>query len=175
MNDYDRFELLCMGVRRSIRYHDHLERTYDMLHSWGRFLTLFFSGSSCVLFSKSHPELGSYCTLLTEAISAAELALGWSKKARLHNDLKRRFCALEIDLCPLLDTKPNTDIISALECKRLGIEADEPPVKRAMNILCHNELCVADGRLHDLYISPRLMRLLAPYCEFAGWTPVQVS
>jgi len=175
MNEYSRFELLCIGVRKSIRYHDHQERTYDMLHSWGRFLTLFFSGAAFVLFAKSHPALGSFCTLLTAAIAAAELALGWSKKARMHNDLKRQFCLLEVELCPLLETQPDVSTVSALECQRLKIEADEPPVKRALNMMCHNELCVADNRLHDLYRIPAWMRFLAPFCEFSGWKPTPAS
>jgi hypothetical protein len=169
--EYSRFQILYFGVRRSIRYHDHQERTYDMLHTWGRFITLVLSGTAFAALMKDHATLGQWCAVVAAMVSAAELAMGFSRKARLHNGLKRRFCDLEVALCPLLDTTPAATVIGDLECKRLMIEADEPPVKRVLNVLCHNELAVADNRLHDVYRVSLIYRWLAPYCMFANWDP----
>lgn len=165
----DRFEILDFAVRKSIRYHDHQERTYDALHTGGRFITLLLSLGAVGKIISKHPEAGAWLALVVAVVSAAEMAFGFTKKARLHNDLKRRFCSLEEDLCQYRHAPPSEASVIALECKRLKIEADEPPTKRVLNVMCHNEVCIADERLDHVRPIRLWRRLLGPYVQFQGW------
>ena len=59
-----------------------------------------------------------------------------------------------------LDGIDEAKLRSFVAC-RLTIEADEPPVLRALDVLCHNEMCRADGRLDDIYDLPWWQRIAA--------------
>lgn len=63
-------------------------------------------------------------------------------QGRLHRDLKGRFIALEM---AILAGDDQPDTWAKYEVERLRIEQDEPPIYRALDLLCHNELLVAEG------------------------------
>ena len=67
-----------------------------------------------------------------------DLVVGFSRRAETHQNFKRRFIALEQELNAESD-------VEAVRQKRLTIEAEEPPIYRALDVLCHNELCLALG------------------------------
>lgn len=84
-------------------------------------------------------------------LSAADLVLGSSRKAWLHSDLARKFFDLEREI-----EKSRGDVTEALivemKDRRLAIEADEPPILRVLDTLCHNELMRAMGYPRDQQI-----------------------
>lgn len=72
-----------------------------------------------------------------------DLVVGTSRKARTYNNLARRF--IEIERQMTLVAEPSEDDVRHFQAKRLDIEADEPPILRNLDTLCHNELVRASG------------------------------
>lgn len=135
---------LLFDVRRSIRYHDRRRSFFEQLHQITGCLTVLLSGS--VLFDIARPG-DSPAWLLALAVVAAllsawDMVVGYAAKAGAHRDLKKRFAALEI-LIVSGDASSGTFISHQIE--RLRIEQDEPPIYRALDLLCHNELLRAEG------------------------------
>ena len=149
------------GVRRSVRYHDRRIKFYDLLNRSILFINVV-SGSAAVVSVLS--SLGNALVTVFAAVvavtSAFDLAVDTGSKARLHTDLKRRFSDLEKQM-NLVDV-PDQEAVTKTVNMRLEIEQDEPPIHRALDILCHNELVRADGyadeHLHDV---PRWKRYMA--------------
>jgi hypothetical protein len=162
MND-DPHHLLLFGVRRSVRYHDRRSAHFDWLHRITNLVTIFLSG--IVLL-----EIAGDCPLIWVKIlggagailGATDLVVGFSRCANAHRDFKRRFIELEIEL-----SVAGADV-DKIRQKRLAIEAEEPTPYRALDLLCHNELCRAMGynRQEDaahFYTVPWWVRLTAQW------------
>jgi hypothetical protein len=135
---------LFFDVRRSIRYHDRRRAFFERMHQLTGVLTVLLAGS--VLFDIARPGDNPAWLLALAAVaavlSAFDLMVGYATKAGLHRDLKSRFGALEMSILSG-DAAPET--WQAHQLERLRIEQDEPPVFRALDLLCHNELLRADG------------------------------
>jgi hypothetical protein len=140
-------------VGRSIRYHNHRLAHFDRLHRLSSAVTILLAG---VIFM----ELGGaksplYIRLLSAAgalLGTFDLILGFAKCADVHRDLKRRFAELEIALM-------NGLAAGEAEVMQRQIEISEPPIYSALNILCFQEMCVAEGRdnpFHPLEWLPRM-------------------
>jgi hypothetical protein len=41
---------------------------------------------------------------------------------------------------------PTAETLAELTAERFNIEKDEPPIYRALDLLCHNELAIAQGK-----------------------------
>jgi hypothetical protein len=157
----ERHELL-FGVRRSVRYHLRRSRFFDI---WGKVTSglnvLFGSAVAATLIGKS-PELGIAFGGVVALISTIDLVVGSALSARNHADLAKRFIALEAEI----ERAPGNPI-GALREKRLSIEADEPPVLRTLDVMCHNELAKAMGLGPDeMYQVSWVKRRLAQFVSF---------
>ena len=127
---------LLWGVRRSIRYHDRRRRFFDVCHSvvigTGIILaTIGFSAS----YQPINEKLLIGVSMLAMFAFLLDLLFRFSNCAHHHTELKRRFGDLEKSII----TNKQEDM-AFLEVQRLEIEKDEPPIRRALDILCHNEL-----------------------------------
>ena len=78
-------------------------------------------------------------------VQALLLTLRPVEKARKHNDLARDFITLEKQVARRQDPM-SQDGLNAFESERLTIEAQEPPIARILDVMCHNELLRAYGR-----------------------------
>lgn len=138
----DQYQLL-FDVRRSARYHDRRRAFFERLQQINSGMTILLSGS--VLFEIARPgetPWWMYALAVTAALlSAWDIVVGYGRMADRHRDLRIRWCSMEIDM---LDADPKTGW-SDFARRRLDIEKDEPPVYRALDVLCHNELLVADN------------------------------
>lgn len=138
---------LLFDVRRSVRYHDRRRSFFEQLHQITGGLTVLLAGS--VLFDIAKPgESPLWLTLIAviaAVLSTWDMVVGYSSKAGAHRDLKVRFSALEI---AILSGDERAETWIAHQKSRLLIEQDEPPVYRALDLLCHNELLRAEG--HDV-------------------------
>ena len=138
---------LYFDVRRSIRYHDRRSAFFERMHQLTGVLTVLLAGS--VLFDIARPGDNPAWLLALAAIaalfSAFDIVIGYAAKAGQHRDLKARFAALEIAI-----VTGNADAATwqAHHTERLRIEQDEPPIYRALDLLCHNELMRAEGPRH---------------------------
>lgn len=154
---------LFFDVRRSVRYHDRRRAFFERMHQVTGALTVLLAGS--VLFDIARPGDNPAWMLALAAIaailSAFDMVAGYSAKANLHRDLKRRFGALEI---AVLAGNAELATWEAHQQERLRIEQDEPPVYRALDLLCYNELLRADGFNRDANA--------AHFASVTGWQRV---
>ena len=140
----DRWDLL-FSVRRSVRYHIRRERWYDTIHKRGTFIVAVFTSATFTsLLVKLDPTLIAVLSAVPALICAFELVYGTSKAARQHNDLARDYISLEKDMVVAGETPPESDV-RAWQARRLEIEAHEPPVRRVLDAICHDELITALG------------------------------
>lgn len=144
----DRQYGLLFDVRRSLRYHDRRRAFFDRLHQITAGLTVLLAGS--VLFELARPgETATWMIVLAVSaalLSAWDIVVGYASKAGLHRDLKIRYGTLEMAIVTGDDT---AETWKNHQLERLRIEQDEPPVFRALDTLCHNELLVAEGHTRN--------------------------
>lgn len=139
---------LLFDVRRSVRYHDRRRGFFDRLHRLTNLLTILMAGSVLYDLGKTGETAGWLVVLSAAAalLAALDMVVGYSAWARRHHDLKTRFCALEIDM---LSGGLAPATWQAYAVRRLQIERDEPPVFRALDLLCRDELLIAEGITHE--------------------------
>jgi hypothetical protein len=135
---------LLFDVRRSIRYHDRRRAFFERMHRLTSVLTIVLAGG--VLFELAgtgSPALWlQVVSLFAVVLAALDMVVGYAASANLHAGLRGQFAQLEIDV---LSGGIDESVWHQHQVKRLGIEADEPPVYRALDLLCHNELLTAYG------------------------------
>lgn len=169
----DTLHELLFGVRRSIRYHNRRRRFFDGLNRWKTGLSLVFGSAAMVtILAQVDTRIPLLASALVAVVSTIDLVIGTTAMARLHTEIARRFIDLERELTLLKN--PTDDDLRACTAKRLAIEADEPPVLRVLDILCHNELLLAMGYDRtELYHVPWYKRSLAHLINFADESIVQ--
>lgn len=129
------------AVQRSIRYHDRRVAHFDTLHKLTNVCTIFIAGIVILeLTGAKSPEWVKWFAAVAAILGAFDLVVGYGHRANQHRDLKRRFCVLERKLI-----QGDATQLQQLMGERSEIEADEPPVLRALDALCHNEMCAASG------------------------------
>lgn len=133
---------LLFDVRRSARYHDRRSGFFTKMHQLTGVLTVLLAGS--VIFDIARPGDSPLWLLalatLGAALAAIDFVVGYATRATTHRELKNRWLDLEMAMIGGDQTEPTWQ---AYRLKRLLIEKDEPPVYRALDALCHNELLVA--------------------------------
>lgn len=135
---------LLFSVRRSIRYHDRRRAFFELMHRVSSvFMVLLASSVFLDLLGNAvqRPIWLITIALIAAMLGALDIIVGFARSATLHHDFKRRFVQLEIEITQAETEKALRDI----QIERLRIEQDEPPVYRALDLLCHNEVARADG------------------------------
>ena len=164
---------LLFGVRRSVRYHNRRYRFFHSLNHWnmGLIPPLWLGRHA----GRSLPSPILVFPLLPPLWwlwSPLDLVIGTNTMARLHADLARRFIELERELTLLKE--PTDEELGIFTDRRLAIETDEPPIKRILDILGHNELMLGLGYSRDeLYYVPGYKRMLAHIINFADESVLQ--
>ena len=98
-------------------------------------------------------------------ISGIKLVYAFGAKASKHSQFVRDFTRLEKKL--RADNSEKT--LAKVAQERLELEAAEPPVKHALNVLCHNELAQAMGyRDEEMYTVGFFKRWTANCFGWAG-------
>ena len=146
----DRTYDLLFGIRRSVRYHNHRRRFYEL---WNTFtVTAALVGGSAGVVALL-PQLGvswlaPTMSALVAVVAALDLAVGTGRRADLHGDLARQFIGLEQQFAH--DRDLDDVEFEKLTKARLRIEASEPPVLRLLDAMCHFELLrsLGDERMH---------------------------
>ena len=170
----DKEHKLLFGVRRSIRYHMRRCRLFDAIHSFTSFVGVFAGSGAAVTFLYGHHLMAVTAALVVAFTSSIDLVVGTGPRARLHNELAKRFVQLEKDMV-LSERSLSEETLECFTARRLEIEADEPPILRTLDLLCHNELSRAMGLDKEKggYIEiPALHRFLADFISFGD--PVKV-
>ena len=141
----DEWHNLLFGVRRSIRYNARRRRFFDFLHRFTNAIGVIFgSATFFTLLNKTDPLYPTVAAAFVTVFSTIDLVIGTATKARLHDDLCRQFIELERQM--ELAARPiDAQSLAKFTARRLEIEADEPPVHRVLDMMCHNELVRAMG------------------------------
>ena len=160
----DQYNLL-FDVRRSVRYHDRRIGFFTKMHQITGVFTMLMSGS--IIFDIARPGNNPMWLLIVAVIAAVlattDFVVGYASHASNHRELKTRWTDLEMEMF-----KGGLDEIvwKSYRLKRLLIEKDEPPVYRALDSLCHNELLVAEAHCKPGETSPHWARV----SPFQRWT-----
>lgn len=128
---------LLFDIRRSIRYHNRRRAFFDRLDQMTNMLSVIF-GSAAVygVLEQQYKAVALIAAGLVTALSAINLVVGSSQRARAHAELARRFIGLEKHM---VNSVHDDALALAAQSERLSIEAEEPPVLHVLNVLCHNE------------------------------------
>jgi hypothetical protein len=144
MEDLDRaWHGFHFDIRRSIRYHNRRRVHFDRLDRLTNMVSIVF-GSAAVFGVLEHryQALALTAAAIVTVVSAINLVMGSSMRARDHAEFARRFVLLEKEI---VASAPDAETLKQLTAKRLDIEVDEPPVLRVLDCLCHNEEMRAQG------------------------------
>lgn len=167
MSTDEKWRGLLFGVRRSVRYHRRRSRFFGLTGKWANALNVVF-GSTAAASLMAHGHMHDYgapiASLLVVLVSTADLVVGSSDRARDHSDLARRFIYLESEM---VQSPESEDALRGFGAKRLAIEADEPHILKALDVLCHNELAKAMGYGDDqIFPVGWVKRRLAQFVSF---------
>jgi hypothetical protein len=130
---------LIFDLMRSVRYHDRRRAHFERLHRATNVVTILLAGIVLMELSGGGSPLWVRVLAVVGALlGATDLVIGFSKSADAHHNFKRRFSELE--------SEANAGgSLDAVVRQRLAIEAEEPPIFRALDLLCYNEICAAVG------------------------------
>lgn len=138
-----RHNKLLFAVRRSIRYHARRRMFFERWHLVTSAVAVVFgSGTMMAVLTGMDKIVTASAALVVTVFAAIDLVVGYARRARLHEDLGSRFIELEKRL---ISEKLNADMLSAAETDRLDIENSEPPIKRVLDSICHNDMLRSMG------------------------------
>ncbi|MEQ1656774.1 MAG: hypothetical protein ABL960_13850 [Nitrospira sp.] len=160
----DQYALL-FGTRRSVRYHMRRCRFFDQFHSFTNAIGVIAGSSAIFSALQDYPYIAACSAALVAVASAIDLVVGTGAMARLHNDLAKKFIHLEKEI--VLAGEPTEGSLRKFTACRLEIEAEEPPILRTLDRLCHNEMLRAEGHSSNKIVRvPWLQKRLAHFVSF---------
>lgn len=159
-----KFSDVQFGVQRSARYHSDMRRFYGLIRDYILFINVVFS--SYAIFSLiAEGPFAAIAMLLVAILSATSLVFRVSEMAMLHQTLYEDFVRLDKEM-----TRCSADSVNAahnFQTKRLEIEIKEPPYRRVLNSMKHNDLCRSIGRNDYLLRIRWYQRLFSRFMDIA--------
>ena len=158
---------LLFAIRRSVRYHMHRRRFYELWNAVTVTIAVVGGSSAATAFFAKLPEglewVPSAFAGTVALFAAVDLAVGTARRGDKHGDTARQFIGLEQRFAHgrCLDDTEHEDLIKA----RLQIEASELPVLRLLDVLCHFELLRSLGDTGKHPRVPWVRRLLAHWAS----------
>lgn len=132
------------AAQRSSRYHARRQAFFDRWRLITAAVSVVFGSAAAVNVLAESPEwITLVFALGVTLLATIDLVVGTATMARTHNDLRRRFLLLEADIRK--HPQPDKATVDHWCAERLTIEADEPPIYVALDVLCENELSRAHG------------------------------
>lgn len=115
-----------------------------MLHRITSILTVSVSGFLFVEMSGTDlPTPLRILAGIAGGFAIFDFVVGYSARADEHRSLRRKYCELEADM--VVADENDVDQWKIFQSRRIRIEIDEPPMYRALDLLCRNELMAAHG------------------------------
>lgn len=153
-------------LQRSIRYHKARERFFQRWSDRAALLGLVSGTAVAVSILSGLPSWAGLSAAGLVALSQAASLIGaWSARARDHAGFAAEFAALE--RFATLGAPLSTARLKELRGELLAIEAREPPVKRYLDLLCHNQVARAVGS-DDIERLTWTQRTFAQYLDGEG-------
>ena len=135
------FHELLFDVRRSIRYHSRRQAFFERADRCTDFMLLLLGSGAVALALQDHKTYTLAAGFGVAFISTVKLVFTFGFNAGRHTQFVKDFTRLE----KRLHADASDETIAAVTQERLDIEAGEPPVKRVLDVICHNELLAAMG------------------------------
>ncbi len=166
----DRWHNLLFGVRRSIRYHQRRRAFFDRLDQLSNMLSVIL-GSTAIygVLGDDAKDVALIASALVTVMASINLVIGSTKRAREHADFARRFIDLEKQM---IGDASNEGLYAATEA-RLTIEAEEPPVLRVLDVICHNDQMRAMGYKKEELVEVGMVQSL--FAHFFDWFPSSIQ
>lgn len=159
---------LSFDVGKSKRYHAYRRSFWQGWDYWTKVSSIVTGASVVISVAGEKSVLAAVFAVLVALSSAADVVLGFGSRAKLHDELYRRWADLDIAIESL--QAPTTEQVSALRRVRLEIERDEPTVLDLLERRCSAEECL--GRGCEVRESWKLSRWEFRISQFAFWTAV---
>lgn len=153
---------LRFDAQRSIRYHARRRAWFETWHNITLIVAMFASSAAAAAAFRGLPLASMAFSAGVALLLAADVVIGFSRKAALHNSLQQRFAGIEQRI-PVLRELSEAEF-ETLRARQIEVEQEEPPVKRLLDVLCHFENWRATDRAADLRPAaniPWLRRALA--------------
>lgn len=113
---------------------------------------LFGSAAVATIVTSAGQSYTIAAALAVTVFSVLDLVIGSARMARLHEDLSRRFTALEKSLISIPESAFTEARYIEITGGCLEIEEDEPPVLRVLDCICYNELVRATSNDSQQFI-----------------------
>lgn len=148
MTDFTKFTEeqygLYHSVIRSIRYHDRRMGFFRLLHNITSVVTIFLASSFLLASNNIDENLWlKVLSIIAALFAALDIVVGFSESANLHHTLRRKYMDLELAILSVSQT--DTEAWKNLQLNSLKIEQEEPPIYRALDLLCREEVNAAEG------------------------------
>lgn len=159
------FRNLDFSINRSRRYHNKLLAHYDNLNRLAMtFVLVGGSTTFATLLSKVQSDLPIIASALVTIVAAWDRTFGFAEKARVHQDLYRRFSSLSAR-AKVAGEHLTKEKFDELSTENIKIESDEPGEKRMLNLICYNEERIARSK-------PKVFKIpwyVAMTAHFINW------
>ena len=137
-------ESIDFGIKKSIRYHSKRRAFFERWDNIANWLVAVAGASAFAsVVGDSASLLSKILTFLMTAIALADVIVSFGARARLHQDLYRRFSELAIEITHMSNPTPHD--IATLRAKRLSLEAEEPHIIDAIERWCWSEEAESRG------------------------------
>ncbi len=135
----EEFDHLLFDIRRSIRYHTYRRKFFDNVNNFVTASSLILGSATVgVALSTLYAHYTVWTGAATAILSAINLVARTTEKARLHNDLVKKFSEIEKKI--VLKPVVTAEDVRQWRAEVITIEMEEPPVKIILDTICHNEL-----------------------------------
>ena len=140
--DDDGYYDVCFAVEKSRRYHAKMREFYDWWHNLARVTTALTGTASFFVLLANGLGIAKWLTAFVAMAAAIDSVFRFERKARTQDGLYRRFTNLSARIA---GWQPTPENLQKARAARLNIEADEPPVRRLVDLMAQNEECRARG------------------------------
>ncbi len=138
----ERWHALQFDVQRSIRYHERRRAFFSMSNKLSEASAILFGSAAVVSLLKEWEVAVIVASIIVTVLATLNLVFGTVAMSYKHADLGKRFIDLHRKM---LTSQATEDQYLRLVDERLTIERDEPPIKRAVDLMCYNEMLYAGG------------------------------
>lgn len=155
-----------MALRLGCHYHQERRRFFERWNNLSAFAGVVFSSAALATFKTNNTEFAIWLTLFVAVVQAANLVVGFSRKAWNHGDLMKKFVDLEMEW---RRADESVERLVELQAKRLELEKQEPTPMPYLVQRCHIDLMRRNGYPKEQW--PKLgwwKRMLAQYLPELG-------
>ena len=144
------FYALRSDLERGLRYYGAMRNRCSLLaFLLQSVVALSASASFAGLLADFSPTLQKGLALAAAATSLLALAERSGKRADAYARKRARFSEILRQL-PVDYEKWTVETLESLTKARIEVEADEGPLYECLDVVCHNQQCLADGRPDEI-------------------------